>query len=137
LLNIDLIWLAEVAIQIIIVFVGGAAFQVTRVGGREWGISIALGFVSIPLGALLRLIPNEPVEMVLQKLRILPKQDVLPTQSPEAQWNEAIQLVRDNLTTFANVRGGRLRSSSFAMKSRKSRVEDEQRPGMYVLWSGV
>lgn len=41
-------------------FFGGAAFRVTRLGGREWGMSIALGVMSIPLGVLIRLMPNEP-----------------------------------------------------------------------------
>ncbi|KAG2064382.1 hypothetical protein BDR04DRAFT_935062, partial [Suillus decipiens] len=52
----------KIAVQVIIVFIGGTAFQVTCIGGREWGISLALGFVSIPLGALIRLLPNGPFE---------------------------------------------------------------------------
>ncbi|EIN10054.1 Ca-transporting ATPase [Punctularia strigosozonata HHB-11173 SS5] len=131
------ITLIEVAVQIIIVFVGGSAFQVTRIGGLEWGISIALGFVSIPLGALLRMIPNAPVEKLLRTVRLLPNPEVLPTRAPEGEWNSAIQLVRDNLNTFANVRGGRLRSSSFAMKSRKSQINDEQRPTISSLMTMV
>ncbi|CAL1717041.1 unnamed protein product [Somion occarium] len=114
------ITLIEVGIQILIVFVGGAAFQVTRIGGREWGISIALGLVSIPLGALIRMIPNGPVERFFIKIRLLPNPEVLPTASPEAEWNTAIQMVRDNLNTFAHVRGGRMRASSYVGKSRKA-----------------
>ncbi|KAI8980025.1 calcium-translocating P-type ATPase [Trametes punicea] len=106
------ITLIEVAVQILIVFVGGAAFQVTRIGGREWGISLALGFVSIPLGALIRCIPNGPVERFFIKIHLLPNPEVLPTTRPEANWNSAIQLVRDNLSTFSHVRGGRMRASS-------------------------
>lgn len=79
------------------------------------------------------MIPNAPVERLLRKVRLLPNPEVLPTRAPEGEWNSAIQLVRDNLNTFANVRGGRLRSSSFAMKSRKSQINDEQRPTMYVI----
>ncbi|KAG1804284.1 hypothetical protein EV424DRAFT_1300201, partial [Suillus variegatus] len=52
------ITLIEIAVQVVIVFIGGTAFQVTCIAGREWGISLALGFVSIPLGALIRLLPN-------------------------------------------------------------------------------
>jgi hypothetical protein len=55
-------FLAEIVVQILIVFVGGAVFQVTHIGGREWGITPALGVVSIPLGALVRLTPDVPVE---------------------------------------------------------------------------
>ncbi|KAJ6501168.1 Ca-transporting ATPase, partial [Mycena vitilis] len=51
------ITLIEIGGQFLIVFIGGAAFGVTRMGGREWGISLALGIASIPLGAIVRLLP--------------------------------------------------------------------------------
>ena len=44
-------------------FVGFVAFQVTRIPGRDWGISLALGFVSIPLGVLIRCVPTPPLEL--------------------------------------------------------------------------
>src|SRR5262245_40949120 len=105
-----------------IVFVGGAAVQVTPMPGREWGISLALGFVSIPLGVIVRLLPNEPFDKAFTKLGFFGKRkEVLPTASPEQEgWNGAISLVRDNLGTFANIRSGRVRSSSFVNKSRSS-----------------
>jgi len=108
-------------VQVIIVFIGGAAFQVTRIGGREWAISLALGFVSIPLGALIRWLPNDPFERLFVLVRLLPKRESeLVKVRPEIEWNSAIELVRDNLATFANLRGGRMRSSSFVIKSRQT-----------------
>ncbi|EPQ52794.1 Ca-transporting ATPase [Gloeophyllum trabeum ATCC 11539] len=121
------ITLIEIAVQVLIVFVGGAAFQVTEIGGREWGISIALGFVALLVGCLVRLIPNKPVEKLFIKIRLLPNPNVLPTNSPQADaesWNRAIELVRDNLGTFAKVRGGRMRGSSFVGKSRNARLDE-------------
>ncbi|KAG2345938.1 calcium ATPase, partial [Suillus weaverae] len=56
------ITLIKIAVQVVVVFIGGTAFQVTHIAGREWGISLALGFISIPLGALIRLLPNRPFE---------------------------------------------------------------------------
>ncbi|KAG1863477.1 uncharacterized protein F5891DRAFT_933578, partial [Suillus fuscotomentosus] len=56
------ITLIEIAVQVVIVFIGGTTFQVTRIAGRKWGISLALGFVSIPLGTLIHLLPNRPFE---------------------------------------------------------------------------
>ena len=117
----------EVAVQILIVFVGGAAFQVTPSSGREWGIAIALGVVSLPLGALLRCIPNAPLQRFFVKIRVMPNPDVLPTVQPEAEWNSAIELVRDNLNTFAHVRGARMRASSYVGKSRNARLAPESR----------
>jgi P-type Ca2+ transporter type 2C len=116
---------AEIGVQILIVFVGGAAFQVTGITGRDWGISLALGFVSIPLGALLRMIPNGPVERLFVKLRLLPPPELLPT-SRDVEWNSAIDMVRDNLNTFAHVRGGRVRASSYVDRSRKARPQPQQ-----------
>ena len=112
---------AEIGVQILIVFVGGAAFQVTHIGGREWGISLALGFVSIPLGALLRFIPNAPVHRFFIWTRLMRDPQELPVERPNAsEWNSAIELVRDNLATFANLRGGRMRASSYVDRSRKA-----------------
>ncbi|KAG2361782.1 hypothetical protein BDR07DRAFT_1485475 [Suillus spraguei] len=132
------ITLIEIAVQVIIVFIGGTAFQVTRIGGREWGISLALGFVSIPLGALIRLLPNGPFESLFIRMRLLPKpQGGLPKVRSDVEWNSAIELVRDNLATFANLRGGRLRSSSFVVKSRQARLHDDKRVPLPSLMTMV
>ncbi|KAF8896568.1 calcium-transporting ATPase [Infundibulicybe gibba] len=122
-----IITLIEIAIQVIIVFVGGAAFQVTPIPGREWGISIALGVVSIPLGVLIRLLPNEPFERLFNALGLLGKKEVLPTARPDAEgWDGVITQVRDNLGIFAQVRGGRIMSSNFVIKSRSARLSQEK-----------
>ena len=128
-----LILFPEVGVQILIVFVGGAAFQVTRISGREWGISLALGFVSIPLGALLRKIPNGPVERLFIKVRLMsPPESLLPS-TRDVEWNSAIDLVRDNLSTFSHVRGARMRASSYVDRSRKARPQSGQQVALYVL----
>ncbi|KAI5305905.1 hypothetical protein KEM56_002903 [Ascosphaera pollenicola] len=44
--------------QILIVFVGGEALQVTRIDGPQWAISIVCGFCCIPFAVLLRLFPD-------------------------------------------------------------------------------
>ena len=53
-------------------------------GAREWVISLALGFVPLPLGALIRLIPNEPCERAFEKLQLLPTAELLPKTCPDA-----------------------------------------------------
>ena len=117
----------EIIVQVLIVFVGGAAFQVVRIGGREWGISLALGIVSIPWGAVIRCIPNGPFETFFKFTRLMKEPEVLPTVSPEKEgWGGAISIVRDNLRTFANIRGGRVRSSSFVIKSRSARLSQDE-----------
>jgi len=34
--------------QILIIFVGGEAFKITPLNGKEWGLSIGLGAISLP-----------------------------------------------------------------------------------------
>jgi len=132
------ITLLEIAVQVLIVFIGGAAFQVARISGREWGISLALGVVSMPLGVLVRLMPNAPFERFFIKVHLLHNPEVLPTTRPNGEWNFAINRVRDNLGMFANVRGGRVRSSSFVIKSRSARLEDgPERPTLPSLMTMV
>ena len=104
-------------------FVGGAAFQATPIPGREWGISLALGVVSIPLSVLIRCIPTPPLERAFIKLRNMRPDEILPTTKPETiQWNDAITKVRDNLSLFSRLRGGRVNGSSFILRSGKSRI---------------
>jgi hypothetical protein len=44
--------------QILIVFVGGRAFSVVPLSGAQWGISVVLGALSLPVGVIIRLIPD-------------------------------------------------------------------------------
>ncbi|KAJ6577147.1 Ca-transporting ATPase [Mycena capillaripes] len=130
-----IITLIEIGGQILIVFIGGASFSVTPIGGREWGISLALGVVSIPLGAIIRLLPSDPFERLFKALGLLGSPEILPTATPNPDtvgWN-AITRVRDNLNTFANVRGGRVRSSSFVIKSRTARLSQEKERPVSLL----
>ncbi|KAF9778981.1 hypothetical protein BJ322DRAFT_466634 [Thelephora terrestris] len=76
--------LIEIGGQILIVFVGGAAFRVKPIPAREWGISLALGFASIPLGVLIRCIPTPPLERAFIKLRIMSPEVILPITGPKA-----------------------------------------------------
>lgn len=45
-------------IQVLVMFVGGAAFSINRMTGGQWATSIICGFVSIPAGLIIRIIPN-------------------------------------------------------------------------------
>ena len=112
----------------------------TEIGGRDWGISIALGIMSLPIGFLIRCIPNEPVERLFIKLRLLKNPDVLPTERPNAadgEWNPAINLLRDTLNTFSNVRGARARANSFVVKSRSAPMEESGVKGLPSIMAMV
>ena len=131
------LFFAEIAVQVLIVFVGGDAFQVTSIGGRERGIWLALGVVAIPTGAVVHLLPNRPFEKLFTALRLLPKGDVLPTTQQQMEWSPAVDQVRDGLRTFGGLRGGRLRASSYVAKTRVAHVQTDAAHQVCVAFSGL
>ncbi len=54
-----------VGTQILIVLVGSAAFSIRRLTGQQWAISLVLGFLTLPLGVLMRLVPDGPCEKTI------------------------------------------------------------------------
>jgi len=48
-----------IGVQIMIIFVGGETFSVTRLTGAQWAISVVLGVLCIPFGFVMRLLPDE------------------------------------------------------------------------------
>ncbi|KAK6363558.1 plasma membrane calcium [Orbilia blumenaviensis] len=47
--------------QVLIIYVGGAAFSITHINGTQWAICIVCAAVSLPWAVLIRLIPDEAV----------------------------------------------------------------------------
>jgi P-type Ca2+ transporter type 2C len=56
--------------QVLIAFVGGEAFQIVRLNGKEWGMSIGLGAISLPWGALIRKFPDAWAVAMVPKISI-------------------------------------------------------------------
>ncbi|KAF9910920.1 hypothetical protein EC991_005094 [Linnemannia zychae] len=54
-----IIFIIMVVFQVIIVQFGGAAFDTEKLNGIQWLICILLGLLSIPVGVIIRLIPEE------------------------------------------------------------------------------
>ncbi|WBW72681.1 calcium transporting P-type ATPase P2 type, Pmc1 [Schizosaccharomyces osmophilus] len=124
------IFLVVAGIQVVIIFFGGAAFSVTRIDGKGWAISIIFGVIAIPLGALIRCIPNAFLRKVLP-LKLIEKvlswvmhprfrargthdNDDLETNrlipfEPSSP-NEVIDSIRDSLSFVQKIRGGRIRN---------------------------
>lgn len=71
--------------QILIVFVGGAAFGTEPIPIQYWAVSIAFGAGSLVVGALARLIPDAPLGQALIALRIMPDVDSLPRSRPKQE----------------------------------------------------
>lgn len=50
-----------------IIFVGGEAFKVKALNGPQWGYSIALGALSLPMAVIIRLIPDEWIALIIPR----------------------------------------------------------------------
>ncbi|KIW01814.1 calcium-translocating P-type ATPase, PMCA-type, variant 2 [Verruconis gallopava] len=98
--------------QTLIIFVGGEAFVVTKLTGPQWGISIVLGFLSIPCGLLVRLIPDRWISKFIDKLipEALRRRRVRVEDTEGGSYDLARALfdVRDDLAFLKRVRGGRI-----------------------------
>ncbi|KAL1405555.1 plasma membrane calcium [Vanrija albida] len=121
--------------QILIMFVGGAAFQVTRITPAHWGISIISGFMSIPIGAIVRILPTRPFEKLLIAMKVYPDPSKIALIDPEDvdddesddgyTYNPTLEKVRDNLATYARFRGGRIRAAAVAKGSSYKAMKKE------------
>jgi hypothetical protein len=93
--------LVMIGCQVMIILVGGKAFSITRLDGAQWGYSVILGALSIPIGAVIRLIPDKLFEEMCQGF--LRRQTFAATdEQQEFQFPQ----VRD-LTFLKRVRGRR------------------------------
>ncbi|KEF50966.1 Ca2+-transporting ATPase [Exophiala aquamarina CBS 119918] len=105
--------------QVLIVFIGGDAFVVTRLNGAQWAISLVLGFMSIPMGILIRLIPDIVADTLMRWMGklwrwLVPKvirERKLRSRSllPVDEAGKVFLSVRDDLAFLKAIRGGRVR----------------------------
>jgi Ca2+-transporting ATPase len=120
--------------QIMIIFVGGTAFGVVHLNGAQWAYSIVLGFFSIPIGAVIRLIPDELL------LRFIPNYMKRPSQGPELlisdeeehfRFPKPLADVKEELSFLKRVKGGRLNNLRFAMQQTRDTFLNHSRSGSH------
>jgi P-type Ca2+ transporter type 2C len=117
-----------------IVFVGGAAFTVARLTGAQWGYSIFLGVLSIPVAIVIRLIPDELVGKVVS---FLPRRQsstpslVLEDDEHIQEWNPAIEDIREELTFLKRVRGGRMSELAYKLQHPRESFIPRMRSGSH------
>jgi Ca2+-transporting ATPase len=118
--------------QVMIIFVGGKAFNVVHLNGAQWIYSIVLGFFSIPVGAVIRLIPDELV------LRFIPSYMKQRPQRPEVlisdeeehfRFPKPLADIREELSFLKKVKGGRLNNLRFAMQQTRDTFLTHSRSG--------
>ncbi|KAG1242407.1 hypothetical protein G6F68_016203 [Rhizopus microsporus] len=101
-----------VGLQAIIVNFGGTAFQVTRIDGISWAISVCVGLISLPIGVIIRLIPDELFGFIFffnpaARQRYLGGNEynamaptVYVTGNERIAWNNAFDHVQSGLQAF-------------------------------------
>lgn len=113
--------------QVIIIFFGGAAFAIGA-GGQSstlWGTAIVLGFLSIPIGVVIRLIPDSLVEKLIPevvKRRAQPKVPGVMISDDDERFHHfpaEFSDIRDELVWLKRFKGGRVNNLKFAMTNPK------------------
>lgn len=116
--------------QVMIIFIGGQAFAVERLNGVQWAISIILGSLSIPVGIVIRLIPDELVRRILPWTRHKKKAPQLVVSDDDRfEWNQAIEGIREELAFLKRLRGGRLNAIKFKLQHPRDHLKHPGRAG--------
>lgn len=104
--------------QVMIIFVGGKAFSVTRLNAAQWGYSVVLGALAIPVAIIIRLIPDELIrKMIPSGLRRQPTpQLVVSDDERQYAWNPALEEIRDELSLLKMLRGGRINALKYKLQ---------------------
>lgn len=122
--------------QVLIVFVGGIPFNITVTDpnqtGPQWATAIVLGLLSIPLGMLIRMVPDSIVEKCIPSF-MTRKSSKLPgvTVSDEERFNEfpeAFVEVREELALLKKLKGGRLNNLKFAVQHPRETIKKARSP---------
>ncbi|KAJ8608607.1 hypothetical protein MRB53_039574 [Persea americana] len=124
------IFLIMIGGQTLIVFVGGAVFNIVGQQAYQWGVALVLGALSIPFGVLIRLVPDPfVVRLYNMMLKLIPsfirewfasrkKRDkiVITDEENPMQWNEALIEIRDELAWIKRYKGGRLNNLVYRVR---------------------
>ncbi|KAM0188584.1 hypothetical protein ACHAPI_010518 [Fusarium lateritium] len=111
--------------QILIIFVGGDAFEIVRLNGKEWGLSVGLGAISVPWGAVIRLCPDEWIAACfpgfLRRRWISPP---LEDSAAEKSLESDDEFVRPPLRVMSSIRGPRVHQH-IGFKERMRRYKEK------------
>lgn len=116
----------------LIIFVGGAAFSITKFHdpGPMWAIALILGLLSLPIGVLIRLIPDSIIVAMIPKYfknRASRTPGVKVSDEEMGLYPEPLAEVRDELRFMRRMRGGRLNNLKFAVQHPKEALMQRSR----------
>ena len=122
--------------QVLIIFVAGDAFKIKPLDGKEWGMSIGLGAISLPWGALIRKFPDLWVAKMLPKRMrrryapdSLPESERQPEALPAAEKpvdtdTDDEQHFRPPLRMLTSIRGSRVEKNIHNRRHFRDRMHD-------------
>lgn len=119
--------------QVLIIFVGGAAFQIADYQSPTmWAIAIVLGFLSIPVAVIIRLIPDSLfIALVPNFLKSRPSKTPFVTLSSDEmrdRYPEPFAEVHDSLAFLRNYKGGRINTIAYVIKHPKNMLIHSRSP---------
>lgn len=115
-----------------IMYIGGKSFNVVRLNGAQWAYSIVLGFLSIPVGAVIRLVPDELiVRLIPDYLKRRPRGPELTISDEEEYFRfpKPLADVKEELSFLKRVKGGRLNNLKFKMQQTRDNLIPRSRSG--------
>lgn len=97
-----------VAGQALIVNFGGAAFQVTPIDGEHWAISVVLGLLALPIGVVIRLLPDSLFSWIIRspsaRERYLGSHQGVPAMymagNERLSWSQTYDNVQQGISTI-------------------------------------
>lgn len=128
------IFLIMVGGQVLIIFVGGRAFHVHKQFGDQWGVAIVLGAISLPVGIVIRLVPDEFAARMcpgfIKRYANRPKKEDINVTDEENPWqfNQGLMDIKEELAWLRKYKGGRLRSLKFAVAHPKELLLGSRSP---------
>jgi Ca2+-transporting ATPase len=122
--------------QVIIVMVGGRAFDIAREKQTPamWAYAIILGFLSIPVGIIIRLIPDSLVAKLVPefiKRKAQPKVPGINVSDDEERFDQyplPLADVRDELAFLKRMKGGRINNLKFAIQNPRDFLPKSKSP---------
>ncbi|OQO12120.1 hypothetical protein B0A48_02759 [Cryoendolithus antarcticus] len=129
------IFLIMIAGQVLIIFVGGRAFNVVRQHGDQWGVAIVLGAISLPIGVVIRLIPDELLlKLIPAKVKAWnekkrqEKNFTIEDEEGQYNFNQGLLEIKEELAFLKKYKGGRLRNLKFAVSHPKETLLGSRSP---------
>jgi Ca2+-transporting ATPase len=104
-----------------IVFIGSSALSTVRLDSTQWGISLLLGALSLPIAMLIRLIPDDFIRKLCPSALSKPQAPLHRASRDDGlEWNDTIKDIRNELTFYKHIYGGRFNALKHTLQRARS-----------------